>query len=78
MESAGPISLGLEPTVKGSGMTLRTRRVWFCGLPLAGASADAEVVPDEHGWSVRVRLRLAALNLVLSYDGYVEPLWEPR
>lgn len=77
VERAGAIRFGLEVSLAGAGMRFRTRRVWFLGVPLLrvlAPSVEADVVPDEQGWTIRVEVRLPLLGPLLQYEGHVTPL----
>ena len=78
VEKAGAICFGIALDVAEGGMTFRTKRVWFLGIPLPGALApnvSADVSPMTDGWNVVVKLRQPGFGQVLEYQGDITPQW---
>jgi hypothetical protein len=74
IERGGPMRFGLAVEVVGGGMTFRTRRAWFLGVPLPRRLAPDVAV--ERGWNVAVRLTMPLVGRLLDYEGEVVPQWE--
>ena len=78
LERGGPLCFGLVLDVVAGGMTFRTRRTWFLGVPLPrwmAPTVEAEAIPNGEAWNVAVRLTLPLVGRLLDYEGEVIPQW---